>query len=177
MSNQSLASVTAVLLLGAMAAGSVAATPADDTAAAGGSAAEQHIPQPGLYADPVDQWLEEVKAQRRAREQRRRAAKEAINARRRLTDPWGAAHQEAHEKESQRRHDAMMEQIERDREAFREQGPWQGPGAMDLRPPPPPVPPPSSAGTQPDGGSSQGSPGTPAYPPSGWDNRWYYRGY
>ncbi len=177
MPNQSLPSMTALLLLGAMTAGSVTATPRDDAAAAGGSAAEQAIPQPGRYADPVDQWLEEVKAQRRAREERRRAAKEAINARRRLTDPWGAAHQEAHEQENQRRHDAMMEQIERDRETFREQGPWQGSGPMDLGPPPPPVPPPSSSGTQPEAGGSQGPAATPAYPPSGWDNRWYYRGY
>lgn len=173
MPHHSVPPMFALLWLGAMTAGSAAATPGDDAAAAARPAPEQATVQPGAYTDPVDQWLEEVKAQRRAREERRRAAKEAINARRRLTDPWGAAHQEAHEKENQRRRDAMREQIERDRETFREQGPWHDPGPMDLSPPPPPI----SSGTQPEAGGSQGPAGTPAYPPSGWDNRWYYRGY
>ena len=167
----------ALLWLGAMTPGSATATPDDDTAAAARPSAEQGSAQPGGYADPADQWLEEVRAQRRAREERRRAAKEAISARRRLTDPWGAAHQEAHEKEIQRRHDAMMEQIERDREAFREQGPWRDSDPIDPGPPPPPVAPPVSSGTQPEAGGSQGPAGVPTYPPSGWNNRWYYRGY
>lgn len=166
----------ALLWLGPLGAGWAMTAPGDDAPVAAGLTAEQVTPQPGAYADPVDRWLEEVKAQRRAWEERRRATKEAINARRRLTDPWGAAHQEAHEKESQRRHDAMMDQMERDRETFREQGPWQGTDPMDLRPPPP-VAPPGPAGAQPEPGGAHNPAESPAYPPSGWNNRWYYRGY
>jgi hypothetical protein len=165
----------ALLGLGAVIAGWALTAPADD-AAARRPTAEQVAPQTGGYADPVDQWLEEVRAQRRAWEERRRATKEAINARRRLTDPWGAAHQEAHEKENQRRRDAMMDQIERDRETFREQGPWQATGPKDLGPPPPAAPP-ISAGAPPEPGGTDGPVEPPAYPPSGWNNRWYYRGY
>lgn len=166
----------ALLGLGALMAGPASPAPGDD-AAARRPAAEQVAPQTGGYADPVDQWLEEVKAQRRAWEERRRATKEAINARRRLTDPWGAAHQEAHEKENQRRRDAMMDQIERDRETLREQGPWTATGPKDLGPPPPPAAPPISAGAPPEPGGTDGPVEPPAYPPSGWNNRWYYRGY
>jgi hypothetical protein len=162
----------ALLWLGALTAGLAAAAPQDDGAGAAGPPGEPVSAQPGGYTDPVDQWLEEVKAQRRAREERRRAAREAIIARRRLTDPWGAAHQEAHEQESQRRHDVMMEQIERDREAFREQGPWQTPGPMD-QPPASPTP----GAPAPEAGDAQPPAAAPAYPPSGWNNRWYYRGY
>ena len=62
----------------------------------------------------VSPWLDEVRAQRRAREERRRAAKEAMDARRRWIDPWGAAQQEAREQEVQRRRGAFLEQIERE---------------------------------------------------------------
>lgn len=131
------------------------------------------------HTDPLPQWLDEVKAQRQAWEERRRAAKEAIQARRRLNDPWGAAQQEAREQEIQRRRDARMEEIERDRDAFHNSAPWHG--ARDQGPPPPhpadtAAPPGSPQTAGPD--STAQHPGEPAaYPPSGWDNRWYYRGF
>jgi len=129
--------------------------------------------------DPLQQWLEEVKAQRQAWEERRRAAKEAIQARRRLNDPWGAAQKEAREQEIQRRRDARMEEMEHDREAFHSPGPWHDP--RDPGPPPPQstdnaatAGPPQSPGPN----RTTINPGEPtAYPPAGWDNRWYYRGY
>jgi hypothetical protein len=158
---------------------------ADEATTAPRPTTEQVSPQPSGYADPLDQWLDEVKAQRRVWKERRRAAKEAINARRRLTDPWGAAQQEAREKESQRRHDAMLEQVERDRDAFRNQGPWQSADPWEQGPPPPSQPAPSGPEPEAFGVSNRaatgGTPPVPAepaaYPPSGWDNRWYYRGY
>jgi hypothetical protein len=129
---------------------------------------------------PVNQWLDEVRAQRRAWEERRRAAKEALDARRRWLDPWGAAQKEAHEKDTQRRRDAFREQIERDRELFRnrspwaaQSGPWQEvpPGGETLAPDPGG---PAEGAIAPPDEDALGSP----YPPlPGWDNRWYYRGY
>ena len=129
----------------------------------------------------VQQWLDEVRAQRRVREERRRAAKEARDARRRLLDPWGAAQQEAREKQQQLRRDAFMEEIDRKREAFRNRAPW-GP-----RPAPWQEMPKDSSPGEPaeEIESTIGAPGVegqaptaPPYPPlPGWDNRWYYRGY
>lgn len=171
--------------LALLTSGWAASARCDDTDEIPGRPGEQVSPRPGPHADPLDQWLDEVKAQRRAWEERRRAAKEAVNARRRWTDPWGVAQHEAREKESQRRHDAMLEQIERDRDAFRNQVPWQTPETWEAGPPPPSSQP-TPHGSQPEaGGSEQAARGAtaqsptapPAYPPSGWDNRWYYRGY
>jgi hypothetical protein len=141
--------------------------------------------------DPMRQWLDEVRAQRQAWEARRQAAKDAVNARRRLNDPWGAAEHEAREKESQRRRDAVLERAERDRDAFLGQPPWENANLWESGPPPPlpgqrTTP---EASPQPDAvGSNNPAPspaqtpgeqrGDPApYSPSGWDNRWYYRGY
>jgi hypothetical protein len=126
------------------------------------------------YSAPLPQWLDEVKAQRQAWEERRRAAKEAIHARRRQSDPWGAAQHEAREQESQRRHDAIIEQFERDRDTFHNPAPWPGP--RDQGPPPPQ---PAAGAPQPTAPDSTAlNPDDPGrYPPSGWDNRWYYRGY
>ena len=136
------------------------------------------VPLPPAEPEPVRQWLDEVRAQRYAREERRRADKEAREARRRWIDPWGAAQQEVREQENQRRRNAFLDHIERDREAFRNQVPWrfeQGPwpdaipetageltGSAANDPPRAPAPPALR---------------TPTYPPPGWDNRWYYRGF
>jgi len=128
---------------------------------------------PTAEPEPVRRWLDEVRAQRqKIRQERRRAVHEA----RRRIDPWGAARQERREQETQRRHDTFLEHIERDREAFRNQGPWQ------LRQVPrqgeaprfsAPQPPTDAAA----GASAQTPPRMPTYPPPGWDNRWYYRGF
>lgn len=104
-----------------------------------------------------------------------------MGARRRWLDPWGAAQQEAWEQETQRRRDAFMEKVERDRKAFRSHSPW-GPPHNPWRDEAPALGPgpefrsPSS----PDTAEAAGQAVTPAepYPPlHGWDNRWYYRGY
>ncbi len=129
----------------------------------------------------VSPWLDEVRAQRRAREERRRAAKEAMDARRRWIDPWGAAQQEAREQEVQRRRGAFLEQIERDREAFRNQVPWapapqQSPWLNEMLTREPELTAPGEAETAGATGPAVPPPSTP-YAPPGWDNLWYYRGY
>lgn len=130
--------------------------------------------------EPVPRWLDEVRAQRQAREERRRAAKEAMGARRRWIDPWGAAQQEAWEQETQRRRDAFMEKVERDRKAFRSNSPWGPPHNpwSDKAPGLGPGPALGSSSST-DTAEAAGQAVTPAesYPLPGWDNRWYYRGY
>lgn len=127
------------------------------------------------------QLLDEVRAQRQAWEQRRRVAKEAMDARRRWIDPWGAAQQETRDKETQLRRDTFREQVEREREAFLGRAPWGAPRPpwQDAPPGGTPAQQGIAAPTQ-DGRAVAGddmSP-TPPYPhPPGWDNRWYYRGY
>lgn len=133
---------------------------------------------PPAEPEPVRQWLDEVRVQRQAREERRRADKEARDAHRRWVDPWGAAQQEAREQETQRRRNAFFEHIERDREAFRIQVPWGFP--QDPRQE-------EAAGSQAEkqlptdgdtvGVPRQAVPHPSPYPPTGWDNRWYYRGF
>jgi hypothetical protein len=129
--------------------------------------------------EPYNQWLDEVRAQRQAREERRRAAKEAIDARRRWIDPWGAAEQEAREQEVQRRRDAFKEKIEREREVFRTQTPWSPPRAPWEDSPTEPESA-QTAGTEAGTSAPLEQPVAPPplpYTPPGWDNRWYYRGY
>lgn len=130
--------------------------------------------RPAAEPEPVRRWLDEVRAQRqKIRQERRRAAQET----RRRIDPWGVARQERREQETQRRHDAFLEHIERDREAFRNQGPWQlrqGPRQEEAAGfSAPPSRPPADAAA---GVSGQAPPRLPTYPLPGWDNRWYYRG-
>lgn len=121
------------------------------------------------------EWLGEVREQRRAWEERRQAAKEAMDARRRWIDPWGAAQQEARQQEAERRREAFREKIEREREMFRSQAPW---GTIHGRRFEEPIGRGQGAVAPPAGGAEGASPeqsGTPS--PPGWDNRWYYRGY
>jgi len=127
--------------------------------------------------EPIRRWLNEVRAQRWMQRERRCAVKEAIHARRRWTDPWGAARQEFREQETQRRHDTFLEHINRDRETFHNQVPW------GFQPDPwQPLPffPAASLQSPADGiaqPSGEAAPQTPTYPLPGWDNRWYYRGF
>ncbi|AGA89555.1 hypothetical protein Thimo_0716 [Thioflavicoccus mobilis 8321] len=121
-------------------------------------------PDAEIPSEGESPWLAEVRAQRRAWEEQRRAAKEAIDARRRRQAPWAAAQHEAREKAFQRRRDERLERIERDRARFRQQGPWQlaspDPWPLDAAGTPAPLDVPA-----------------PTYPPAGWNNGWYYRGY
>ena len=151
----------------------------------GPSASNSMSPPPPVGAMPpipesVPQWLDEVRAQRQAREERRRAAKEALGARRRWIDPRGAAQQEAWERETKRRRDAFMEKVERDREAFRNHAPW-GPAPTPWRNEAPDHDPDTAlhSPSNPDTAEASGQTLTREEPYSlpGWDNRWYYRGY
>jgi hypothetical protein len=132
---------------------------------------------PATEPAPLGQWLDEVRAQRRAWEGRRRAAKDAMDAHRRWIDPWGAAQHEAREQETQRRREAFREKIERDREAFRNQVPWgslYGPWPDDSMGF---LPDDAGAPDTDDTTTGQGAPSPAQSPMPGWDNRWYYRGY
>lgn len=135
---------------------------------AAGPCRAEDAPPPAPNATPVSKggspWLAEVRAQRRAWEAQRRAAREAIDARRRWQDPWAAAQYEAREQSFEQRRQERLEQIDRDRERFRRQLPWS------VAPPDPwPI----------DAAGDREYPDLPpaSYPPAGWDNGWYYRGY
>jgi hypothetical protein len=116
-------------------------------------------PAPGEpRADPGElPWLDEVRAQREAWEARRKAEKEASDARLRMIDPWGAAHMEAHEREAEARRDAALQRAEQrhkkaeaKKEAQRQaRERWLEERTRIMH---------------------------PAIPPD-WDNPWYYRGY
>lgn len=122
--------------------------------------------------EPLEHWLEEVRAQRQAWEERRRAQREAMDARRRWVDPWGAAQQEAREQEVNRRREEFRDHIERGREAFLQQPPWGTAGAPQHRDGP------ESGRRDPEATTEASPPRIEPYPPlPGWDNRWYYRGY
>jgi hypothetical protein len=155
----------------------------------GSGAPPAGLPEPPY---PETRWLDEVRAQRRAWEERRQAARDTFEARRRLNDPRGAAHQEAWEEDVRRRRETRLQRMEQDREYFRGlrqppfpwyqlQGPASGPSRQvpDWVPNQPPEPP--GAGT------GDPSTGTDFYPPAAaqtgpfspdhWDNLWYFRGY
>ncbi len=186
----------------ALAALTTAAAGATDQAPLGG--ADDAASGPGRSATPstaatrVTPWLDEVRAQRRAWEERRKAAHEAFEARHRATDPWGAAQHDAWEDEVDRRREARRQQMEQDREHFRALAPpappvppWPEPlgPQQPFSRPPTPQPTPSELGSGEDsrpqlGESPSGGviypPGAPPkapYSPQDWDNLWYYRGY
>jgi hypothetical protein len=143
------------------------------------SAQEPPAPPAGASPpEPISEWLAEVRAQRQASEDRRRAQKEAMDAHRRWIDPWGAAQKEARDQATQRRHEAFMEHIERDRQAFRnlapwrfEPDPWQEDTSRSTAEPPP------SRGTDAAGIAGKTPPSASPYSLPGWDNLWYYRGF
>ena len=110
----------------------------------------------------MPQWLDEVRAQRQAWETRRDATRQAMDARRRWVDPWGAAQHEAREREVEQRRQANRDRIELERQFFRSQRPPLGPY--------PEVPPPPSP-------TAWEPPAPPLPEPAGWDNRWYYQGF
>jgi hypothetical protein len=121
----------------------------------------------------VPRWLEDVRAQRRALQEGRRAMHQA---RRRAIDPVGAARQEALEQEFYRRRREMREMMANDRKLFRQSPPWQGPwlsapnqasGHPDAG---------RRAGSQTEGGIGQGTENTTGKPAE-WNNGWYFRGW
>ncbi|TVQ89772.1 MAG: hypothetical protein EA400_07245 [Chromatiaceae bacterium] len=115
--------------------------------------ADPDLPPPGAaIAAP---WLDEVRAQRRMLQELRRAQ------------------QEARKDRFLRRRQEIIEFMDSDRWLFRNPGPWMEP----FIPPPEPqhTPPRGSAGSLPRDPNDElrGHP----YPPSGWDNRWYFNGW
>jgi hypothetical protein len=138
-------------------------------------------------------WLDEVRTQRQAWEDRRQATRDAFEASRRLADPQGAAHQEAWEEDVRRRREAHKQHMVQDRQRFRVLGqpsqPWyasQNPArAPDTtgtdrgeRSDQPTVPHPDtrSLDTATVFDPPAASPADP-HAPQIWDNSWYYRGY
>jgi hypothetical protein len=136
------------------------------------------LDEPGAPEAPTP-WLDEVRAQRQAWEERREATRQAYEARRRANNPRGAAVQEAWEEDTRRRRAARMERMAQDREHFRQIGPPEPPLGQPWGRPPwttdhPPPPPELGANTP------VGIPGQPEdhLPnPPGWDNLWYFRGF
>lgn len=107
-------------------------------------------------AAQTEQWLEQVRAQREAWEARRKAAKQAADERLRRIDPWGAARLQSMEQAAELRREALLnrsedlrKRAEAEREARRKAyDAWLKQKEIQQ-----------------------------GYPPYGWDNRWYYRGY
>ncbi|HYN78784.1 MAG TPA: hypothetical protein VES73_13460 [Lamprocystis sp. (in: g-proteobacteria)] len=136
-------------------------------------------------------WLDEVRAQRQASEERHQANRDAFGARRRPKEPWAAAQHEAWQARVQQRREARKQRIDQDRER------WRTLGAAPPTPWDPPPPPPTTAAnanpsvptaTDPAGATPAYSPdGVGSYPPAAaggrvyapqdWNNLWYFRGY
>jgi hypothetical protein len=141
---------------------------------------------------PATPWLDEVRAQRHAWEERRQTTRNAFEARRRLADPRAAAYREAREEDVRRRREARMQRMEQDREFFR--GLSQPPRPWHESQDPLSATPPRDSKETPDHLTETRAPATegqsagtivspPAatlhtpYSPATWDNLWYYRGY
>lgn len=115
-------------------------------------------------ASSVPRWLEEVRAQRRALQQQRRARHEA---RRRAIDPVGSAQQDAREEAFMRRRQELRDKVEQDRRLFLNQDfPNQGPWAQ----PPAPAAAPRLFG-------APGDDSATGFVTPDWDNGWYFRGW
>jgi hypothetical protein len=131
--------------------------------------------QPAIqdYPAPYIQWLEEVRAQRRAWEAER---EEARKARRRWIDPWGAEKREAMERDAEQRREAAKNFAEQQRESRRNPSIWRYPygGYTPFESPADwPRPEENDIGPAP---SQTDNPAGTNYPP-GWNNPWFYRGY
>ncbi|WP_462320794.1 hypothetical protein [Halochromatium sp.] len=145
------------------------------------------MPAPGLVMEPrrlepsgsqsqVPRWLEEVRAQRRAlREQRRAAHKARLEA----LDPIGTAKRDERKELIRRRQEEMRDLIESERLLYLNRGPWISP--LAPRPPLRPKLDPLAGGSldpqQPEHGEQQPTDSTDSQAPSDWNNLWYYRGW
>lgn len=149
-------------------------------------------PEQGPLQPPHTPWLDEVRRQRKAWEERRQSAREAFDARRRRQDPRGAAQQQVWKDDIRRRREARREQMEQEREYYRnlppyQDPPWVAPADPSISPLPTapgltrePIAPDTDAGPNRDpaafGIIPPAEPAAPHTPPN-WDNLWYYRGY
>ena len=122
----------------------------------------------------VSRWLDEVRAQRRALQEQRRAE---LDARRRAMNPVGAAQQEAREAEFLRRRQQRREMIEQDRKRFMSRGLSAQDGWLPASPAPLSPAPLSPAPLSPvplEPGDEMPALNTA---PRGWDNGWYFHGW
>lgn len=141
-------------------------------------------PGPSFFIEPrraesnssstVPPWLEEVRAQRHALREQRRAAH---HARQEALDPIGTAQRDERKELHRRRQEEMRERIETERRLYLNQGPWFAP--LIPRPPPAELDPlargslsrqDSTRGEQPSHGGDRRA-------PSDWNNLWYYNGW
>ena len=143
--------------------------PAADIADTPAQSRPQDTPAP---QDLAPRWLDAVRAQRRALQERRRAQHQA---RRRALDPVGTARQEALEQEFQRRRQEMRDMIAQDRWLFLNFGPWLAP----LPSPPgaslPSATSPPERATEPNSAPDDSQ--APVHELPDWDNGWYFRGW
>jgi len=143
-------------------------------------------PGPSFFIEPrraepnpsstVPPWLEEVRAQRQALREQRRAAH---HARQEALDPIGTAQRDERKELHRRRQEEMRERIETGRRLYLNHGPWFAP----LIPRPPPAGAeldPLARGSlshQDSAGDEQPSNGGGMRTPSDWNNLWYYNGW
>jgi hypothetical protein len=123
----------------------------------------------------VPRWLEEVRAQRRALHEQRRAAHQArIDA----LDPVGSAKRDEREKLRRRRQEERRELMESERRLYLNHGPWLSP----LAPQPPPATDLNALSRGSLDAADEMKPKEPrsdgdARTPSDWNNLWYYNGW
>jgi hypothetical protein len=130
--------------------------PSPGLAAPASRPAQQPASQPALAQPPVPapRWLDDVRAQRHALQEMRQAR------------------QDARKDEFLRRRQEIRDMLETERRLFRNHGPWLEPMA------PSPLPPfleHQDSGLA--GRDDDNSHPHPLYPPPGWDNGWYYKGW
>ncbi len=156
-----------------------------------GHPAPTPVPPSGLAMEPrrpasinpqsaVPRWLEEVRAQRRALREQRRAAHQA---RLESLDPIGSAKRDERKERRRRRQEEVRDLIETERRLYLNRGPWFSP----LAPRPPPVPEinplsggsfgaqldPQEAALDEEQPANNGNTQTPP----DWNNLWYYNGW
>jgi hypothetical protein len=122
-----------------------------------GNNATDPAADPSHQAGSETRWLDAVKAQREAWEQRRQSLKEAADMRRKHLDPWGAAQIEAQERSAEMRREQARQHIEQQRKSAEAQ--------LDA----------NRQATE--NYLQQRQQMLHSYPPYGWNNPWYYRGY
>lgn len=134
-------------------------------------AMEPRRAEPGSPQSQVPRWLEEVRAQRRALHEQRRAAHQArIDA----FDPIGSAKRDERHERQRRRQEERRELIESERRLYLNRGPWLSP--LAPRPPPSAELDPLARGSL-ESRSQQPAQGASPETPSDWNNLWYYNGW
>ncbi len=140
-----------------------------------GMVREPRRPEPAGSQSTVPRWLEEVRAQRRALRDQRRAAHQA---RLEALDPIGAAKRDERKELMRRRQEEMRELIETERLLYLNRGPWFNP--LFPRSPLAPKLDPLAGGSLAPQKAKRGEQSTSSgdiQAPSDWNNLWYYHGW